>query len=80
MRQILSHEEMGDQKPSQFLRHLNGFAPDIPDDFLSTIWASRLPPQIQAILVGQTEGSLDSASHLTNRICEVVPQPTKAST
>ena len=79
VRQLLSHEEMGDRRPSQFLRHLKGFAPDVPDDFLRTIWASRLPPHVQAILAGQTEGSLDSASHLADRICEVAPQPTTAS-
>lgn len=79
VRQLLSHEEMGDRKPSQFLRHLKGLAPDVPDDFLRTIWASRLPPHVQAILAGQTEGSLDSASHLADRICEVAPLPTTAS-
>ena len=79
VRQLLSHEEMGDRKPSQFLRHLKGLAPDVPDDFLRTIWASRLPPHVQAILAGQTEGSLVSASHLADRICEVTPLPATAS-
>ena len=73
VRQLLSHEEMGDRKPSQFLRHLKSLAPDVPDDFLHTTWASRLPTHVQAILAGQTEGSLDSASHLADRICEVPP-------
>jgi hypothetical protein len=71
---------MGDRKPSQFLRHLKRLAPDVPDDFLRTIWASRLPPHVQAILAAQTEGSLDSASHLPDRICEVTPHPTTAGT
>jgi hypothetical protein len=79
VRQLLSHEEMGDRKPSQFLRHLKGLAPDVPDDVLRMIWASRLPQHDQAILAGHTEGSLDSASHLADRICEVAPQPTTAS-
>jgi hypothetical protein len=79
VRQLLSHEEMGDRKPSQFLRHLKSLAPDIQDDFLRIIWANRLPPYVQAILAGQTEGSLDSASHLADKICEVTPQPTTAS-
>jgi hypothetical protein len=78
-RQLLSHEEMGDRKPSQFLRHLKGLAPDVPADFLRTIWASRLPPHVKAILTGQTESSLDSASQLADRICEVTPLPTTAS-
>jgi len=79
VRQLLSHEEMGDQKPSQFLRHLKSLDPDVPDDFLRTIWTSRLPPHVQAILAGQTEGSLDSTSQLADRICEVTPLPTTAS-
>jgi hypothetical protein len=37
VRQLLSHEEMGDRKPSQFLWQLKGLAPDVPDDFLRTI-------------------------------------------
>jgi hypothetical protein len=39
VRQLLSHEEMGDRKPSQFLRHLKSLAPDVPNEFLRTIWA-----------------------------------------
>jgi hypothetical protein len=74
--QLLSKEDKGDRKPSQFLRHLKGLAPDVPDDFLRTIWASRLPPHMQAILAAQTEGSLDSASNLADRISEVTPLPT----
>jgi len=77
--QLLSHEEMGDRKPSQFLRHLKGLAPDVPDDFLRNICASRLTPHVQAILAGQTERSLDSTPHLADRICEVTPLPTTAS-
>jgi len=52
--QLLTHEEMGDRKPSQFLRHLNSLAPDVPDDFVRNIWSSRLPPNIQTILAGQS--------------------------
>ena len=79
VRQLLSHEEMGDRKRSQLLRHLKSLASDVPDDFLRIIWASRLPPHVQAILAGQTDGSLDSASHLADRICEVTLLPTTAS-
>jgi hypothetical protein len=77
--QLFSHEEMGDRKPLQFFRHLNGLALDVPDDFLRTIWASRLPPHVQAILDGQTEGSLDSNSQGVARICKVAPQTAIAS-
>ena len=79
VRQILSHEEMGDQKPLHFLQHLKGLAPDVPDDFLCNIWASRLPPHVQAIFAGQNEGTLDSASQLVDRIFEVTPLPNTTS-
>jgi len=79
VRQLLSYEEMGNRKPSQFLEHLRGLGPDVPDDFLRAIWTSRLPPQVRAILAGQTEGSLDSTSHLADKICEVTIQSTTAS-
>jgi len=79
VRQLPSHEEMGDRKPSQFLRHLKRLAPDVPDEFLRTIWASRLPQHVQAILAGQTEVSLDAASHLADKICEATLQPATAS-
>lgn len=79
VRQLLTHEEMGDRKPSQFLRHLKSLAPDVPDDFLRSIWSSRLPPHIQTILAGQAEGNLDAASQLADRIAEVAPLPITAS-
>jgi len=79
VRQLLSYEEMGDRKPSQFLRNIKSLVPEVPNDFIRNIWASRLPPHVHAILTGQTEGSLDSVCHLTDRIWEVTPQPTTAS-
>jgi hypothetical protein len=79
VRQHLSHEEMSDRKTSQFHRQLKSLVPELPDDFRRTIWARRLPPHVQAILAGQTEGSLDSASHLANRICKVTTLPTTSS-
>ena len=61
VRQLLSHEEMSDRKPPWFLRHLKGLAPYVPDDFLRTIWASRLPLARSNHTRRQTEGILDSA-------------------
>lgn len=44
VKQLLMHEQLGDRKPSQFLRHLQHLAgPDMPPDFVKTIWTSRLP-------------------------------------
>jgi hypothetical protein len=62
VRQLLTNEEMGDRKPSHFLCHLESLAPDMSDDFLGSIWSSRLPPHIQTVLAGQAEGNLDATS------------------
>jgi hypothetical protein len=66
---------MGNRKPSLYLRHLRGLAPDVPEDFLHAIWSSRLPTNIQAILAGQPEGSLDAAARCADRISEVASHP-----
>jgi hypothetical protein len=63
IRQFLTLE-MGDRKPSQFLRHLRSLAPDVPDDFLHTIWSSRLPPQHSGLPRRPARGQLELRSQL----------------
>lgn len=79
LRQFLTHEEMGDRKPSQFLRHLRSLATDVPDDLLRSTWSSRLPTHLQTILAGQSECNLDALSLMADRIHEVSPQPSVAA-
>jgi hypothetical protein len=71
--------EMGDRKPSQFLRHLRSLAPDALEDFLCTIWASRLLPKIKANFACQENCSLDAAARCADHISEVAPEPALAS-
>jgi hypothetical protein len=40
VRQPLTLEEMGDRKPSHFLRHLRSLIHAVPDYFLHSIWTS----------------------------------------
>ncbi|XP_037296396.1 uncharacterized protein LOC119189835 [Manduca sexta] len=69
MRQVLTHEQLGDRKPSQFLRHLQDLAgPNFPDDFLRTIWCDRLPRDIQTVLASQTSQSLEQLAELADRV------------
>jgi hypothetical protein len=70
---------MGDCKPSRFLRDFRSLASDVTDDFLRSIWFSRLPHNVQAVLAGQPEGSLDATARCADRISEVAPQPALAS-
>jgi hypothetical protein len=62
---------MGDRKPSQFLCHLKSLAPDVPDNFLRSMWSNRLPPHMQTILAGQAEGKLDAFSQVADQKAEV---------
>lgn len=60
IRQLLEHKEINDQRPSQFLRHLQALAHSaIPEQLLRTIWMGRLPSQLQAILATRSADNLD---------------------
>ncbi|XP_063359918.1 uncharacterized protein LOC134649134 [Cydia amplana] len=73
-RQLLQFEELGDRKPSQFLRHLRGLAGDsVTDDFLRSLWSTRLPTQVQAIIASQKTASLDDIAILADQIIDVTP-------
>lgn len=83
MRQLLTHEELGDRKPSQFLRHLRTLAAGgVSDEFLRSLWSSRLPTHVQAIIASQSSASLDDVAELADKICEVanIPSGQVAST
>lgn len=80
VRQLLVHEEIGDRKPSRFLRYLKSLAgSEVPDDFIRSLWSNRLPSHIQAIIASQTTTSLDEVAELADKINEVVTQPRVAS-
>lgn len=78
-KQLLMHEELGDRKPSQFLRHLKGLAgSSVTDEFMKTIWISRLPVNIQTVLAGQPAAtSLDDLSDLADRVHDIIPPAPK---
>ncbi|KAJ0169274.1 hypothetical protein K1T71_015072 [Dendrolimus kikuchii] len=81
VKQLLTHEELGDRKPSQFLRHLQDLAgPSVPDDFLRSIWSNRLPHNIQTVLASQPTHSLEQLADLADRIQELASPCTVATT
>ncbi|KAL7292017.1 hypothetical protein TKK_0014301 [Trichogramma kaykai] len=77
VRNLLSDEELGDRKPSQFLRHLRSLAGITPvnDNLLRQLWLRRLPPNIQAILAGQADAQLEKIAELADKVAEVCPTP-----
>lgn len=81
VKQLLTHEELGDRKPSQFLRHLQDLAgPSVPEDFIRTIWSNRLPNNIQTVLASQPTHSLEQLSDLADRIQEITTPCNVAAT
>ena len=75
--QLVTREELGDRKPSQFLRHIQHLAgPDVPEDFLRTMWSSRLPNNIQTIIASQSRATLEEIAELADRIHDIAaPSP-----
>jgi len=70
-RQFLEHEEIGDRKPSQFLRRLRNFAGNmIGDELLRSIWMSCLPIFLQPHLVTRTNDPLDQLAYVADIIMD----------
>ncbi|KAJ0178021.1 hypothetical protein K1T71_006894 [Dendrolimus kikuchii] len=84
IKQLLTHAELGDRKPSQFLRHLQYLAgANAPGDFIRTIWTSRLPTNLQTIVASHGNMDLEELAQLADQINDIVPvnsQVTCAST
>lgn len=82
VRQLLSDEELGDRKPSQFLRHLRSLAGAVlsDDNIIRQLWLRRLPQQAQAILAAQADLGLDKVAELADKITELAPTPAICST
>ncbi|KAJ0180017.1 hypothetical protein K1T71_004608 [Dendrolimus kikuchii] len=75
VRQLLTHEDMGDRKPSQFLRHLQNLAgPNVPDDFVRSLWSSRLPTHIQIIVASQSSSNLEELATVADNVNDVIGQ------
>ncbi|PNF31836.1 hypothetical protein B7P43_G08919 [Cryptotermes secundus] len=79
IRQLLTVEEIGDRKPSQFQRYLKSFAPEVSDNVIRSVWTSRLPCNVQSFLAGQNESNLEAAALCADRISEVEVRPALAS-
>lgn len=74
VRKLLSESELGDQKPSQFLRHLRSLAGNTLTDegILRQLFMRRLPQNLQALLAARAD-TLDNIALDADKILEVVP-------
>ena len=68
-RELLEKTVIGDRKPSQFLRELRSLGGTVfRDDVIRTIWISRLPANMQAILATQQNQTLNQVADLADTI------------
>jgi hypothetical protein len=70
--QLLTCEELGYRKPSQFPRQLRNVASDVPDYLLHIFWSSRLRSNVEVALSDIPEIELDTAVPCADRIIEAV--------
>lgn len=72
VRQLLSEEQLGDRKPSAFLRHLRSLAgTNIGDEgILRELWMRRLPTEVQRILIAQKDLPLEKVAEIADAIVD----------
>lgn len=62
IKQLISDEEMGDRKPSEFYRYLGQLAGPVSsakdDEFIKKLWLGRLPHLINIALIPQSEKTI----------------------
>lgn len=80
IRRLLEREQLGDRKPSSFLRHLKSLAgTPFPDDLLKSIWLGRLPRFLQTVLTAQSLESLTELSELADKLVDINAEPQACS-
>ena len=78
LKKLLEEEEIGDLKPSQFLRRLKTVAGGTPiaDNIMKPLWLSRLPNNVQGILQAQpSSNTLNELAEIADRISETMINP-----
>lgn len=75
IRQLISDEEIGDRKPSDFYRHMKqlaGTTGTVGDDFIQKLWLSRLPNVINISLIPLADQGIDILLSNADKIHEAL--------
>lgn len=81
IRQLISDEQIGDRKPSEFyrcLKQLAGTSASVGEDFIKKLWLGRLPNLINIALIPQSDKSTSQLLETADRIWDAM-QNTSAS-
>lgn len=71
-RQLLTELELGDQRPTQLLRHMKTLADgQVNNDLLRTLWLQRRPTSVQLVLSVSEGVELAKMAEIAYRIIEV---------
>ncbi|GFR24950.1 transposon Tf2-9 polyprotein [Trichonephila clavata] len=73
IRKLLTGEELGDRKPSEFLRTMNRRASshNAPKELMLELFLQQLPTSVQTILASITLITVEKAAEVADRILEV---------
>lgn len=75
IKKLVSDEEMGDKKPSDYyrtLRRLAGSSTTVGDDLLKKLWMSRLPQAVSVALIPQKDDEIDKLMKLADQVWEAI--------
>lgn len=82
IKQLVSDEEIGDRRPSEFYRRMKilaGATATVGDDFLKKLWLNRLPNLISIALIPQSEGELETLLSTADKIWEAMSSSNSVS-
>lgn len=79
-RQLLGEEQLGDRKPSAFLRHLRSLTGKGGDeDIIRELWMRALPAEVQRILIAHLDLPLEKVAEIADDIVDTLPPTTTAT-
>ncbi|XP_075157674.1 uncharacterized protein LOC142230943 [Haematobia irritans] len=81
LEQILSHEALGNRKPSEYYRHLRQIAGDsklVTDELLKSLWLRGLPPRIHQSLISSGKQEMSDLCSLADMLYEVGQEETSS--
>ncbi|XP_029053711.1 uncharacterized protein LOC114881177 [Osmia bicornis bicornis] len=71
LRKLLTDIELGNKKPSEFLREMSQLAAkNVRENALRTLWIQRLPTMVQEVLAIVDDSDLDRLAKLADKISE----------